>query len=326
MVGVVSRLSNRTERLAEIERMLFRSQHGMTAIDIADAVEVDRRTIYRDLDMLSTIGVPLWQEDGKFGIVRDQYLATVRLNFNEAISLFIAARLLSRHADHQNPHIVSALTKLSMAFPAPLASHIALTAQSVSHYPVDSNFVAVLETVTTAWAEGRKVQIWYSSRGSAGEAKPREFSPYFVEPTPQGGLYAIGYDGQSKQIRTFKFQRISRTQLLDERYSIPEDFNANEYFSTAWGIMGGRGKVRVTMHFRGEATSLIKEHNWHLSQQVVDLSDGGCQLSVWVKDWREMQPWIQSWGSLVTVLEPVELRQALVAEAHRIADTYNGST
>src|SRR5947208_7152363 len=104
-----SRLASRTERLAEIERMLFRSAHGMRAVEIADACGVDRRTIYRDLDMLSTIGVPIWQDGGRFGIVRDQYLATVRLNFNEAVALFVAARLLSRHSDQQNPHIISSL-------------------------------------------------------------------------------------------------------------------------------------------------------------------------------------------------------------------------
>src|SRR5258708_17628729 len=107
-----NRLTSRTERLAEIERMLFRSAHGMRAMEIAEACGVDRRTIYRDLDMLGAIGVPIWQDHGRYGIVREQYLATVRLHFNDATALYIATRLLSRHADQHNPHVVSALTKL----------------------------------------------------------------------------------------------------------------------------------------------------------------------------------------------------------------------
>src|SRR6185369_14476829 len=125
------RLTSRTERLAEIERMLFRSARGMRVMEIADACGINRRTVYRDLDMLGAIGVPIWQDDGRFGIIRDQYLATVRLNFNEAMALFIAARLLSRYADQQNPHIVSALTKLGTAFPEPLAFHVAFTAETI---------------------------------------------------------------------------------------------------------------------------------------------------------------------------------------------------
>src|SRR5258708_36269197 len=142
-----NRLASRTEPLSEIERMPFPSAHGMGVMEIGEACGVDRGTIYRALDLLSVIGVPIWQDDGRFGIIRDQSLATVRLNFNEAIALFIAARLLSRHADQQNPHVVSALTKLGMAFPEPLASHVAFTAEAVRQHPSDDGFIETLEAV-----------------------------------------------------------------------------------------------------------------------------------------------------------------------------------
>ncbi len=316
-----NRLASRTERLAEIERMLFRSANGMRVMDIAEACGVDRRTIYRDLDMLSTLGVPIWQEEGRYGIVRDQYLATVRLNFNEALALFIAARLLSRHADQQNPHIISALTKLGMAFPEPLASHVAFTAEALRSQPFDHDFVEVLEAVAKAWAERRKIKVWYASH-SSGETRARDFAPYFIEPTPQGGLYTIGLDSLSGEIRTLKFQRMHKVETLDAHYEIPADFDAGAYFSTAWGIMGGTGETKVVLRFGAEATPLIKERNWHSSQEIQDLPGSECRLTVWVKDWREMCPWIRSWGSQVTVEAPDALRADLAAEAHRIAGMY----
>ena len=316
-----NRLTSRTERLAEIERTLFRSAHGMRVMEIAEACGVDRRTIYRDLDMLSAIGVPIWQDEGRYGIVREQYLATVRLNFNEAIALYIATRLLSRHADQHNPHVVSALTKLGMAFPEPLAAHIAYTAEAVRQYPVDHDFVRVLESVTRAWADRRKVRIWYSAQ-SSGETKAREFAPYFIEPTPQGGLYAIGHDALSGEIRTLKFQRMQKVEVLDEAYSIPPDFDANNYFSTAWGIMGGVGKVKVVLAFSPEAAPLLKERTWHDPQVIEDLPGGACRLIVWVKDWREMRPWIRSWGSLVEVEEPETLRDEIALDVVKVAELY----
>ncbi len=265
-----------------------------------------------------TIGVPIWQDTGRFGIIRDQYLATVRLNFNEAVALFIAARLLSRHADQQNPHIISALTKLGMAFPEPLASHVAFTAEAVRQHPARPDSVQVLEAVTQAWADRRKIKVWYSAH-SSGETKTREFAPYFVEPTPQGGLYAIGHDSLSNEIRTLKLQRIQKVQLLDEQFIIPAEFDANEYFSTAWGIMGGRGEVRVSLCFAPDAVPLIKERHWHVSQHIEDLPGGGCKLVLWVKDWREMRPWIRSWGSQVEVEEPEALREDIAQDAQKVA-------
>jgi proteasome accessory factor B len=319
---MTNRLTSRTERLAEIERMLFRSANGMRVMEIAEACGVDRRTIYRDLDMLSTIGVPIWQDMGRYGIIRDQYLATVRLTFHEAVAMFIAARLLSRHADQQNPHIISALTKLGMAFPEPLSSHVAFTAEALRQQPIKNDFVQVLESVTQAWAERRKVRVWYSAH-SSGETKAREFAPYFVEPTPQGGLYAIGHDGLSGEIRTLKLQRMQKVQLLDAQFTIPPDFDANHYFSTAWGIMGGSGEVRVALRFPHDAVPLIKERHWHVSQQVEDLPDGGCRLTLWVRDWREMQPWIRSWGGQVVVESPEELRVEIAADARKVSVLYD---
>jgi proteasome accessory factor B len=245
----------------------------------------------------------------------------VRLNFNEAIALYIATRLLSRHADQHNPHVVSALTKLGMAFPEPLASHIAYTAEAVRQYPVDHDFVQVLEAVTRAWADHRKIRIWYSAQ-SSGETKAREFAPYFVEPTPQGGLYAIGHDALSGEIRTLKFQRMRKVEVLDEPYSIPPDFDANHYFSTAWGIMGGVGEVKVALTFSPEAAPLLKERIWHDPQVIEDLPGGVCRLIVWVKDWREMRPWIRSWGSQVEVEEPDTLRDEIALDAVKVTDFY----
>ena len=56
-------------------------------MDLVDRLEVDRRTVYRDLDFLGEQGVPIWQQNGRFGINRTRYLATVRLSFHEATKL-----------------------------------------------------------------------------------------------------------------------------------------------------------------------------------------------------------------------------------------------
>ena len=94
---------------------------------------------------------------------------------------------------------------------------------------------------------------------------------------------------------------MQKVEVLDEPYNIPPDFDANHYFSTAWGIMGGVGEVKVALTFSPEAAPLLKERTWHDPQVIEDLPGGACRLIVWVKDWREMRPWIRSWGSLVEV-------------------------
>jgi predicted DNA-binding transcriptional regulator YafY len=317
-----TRLINRTERLTAIERMLFRSDMGLRVVEIAQACGVDRRTIYRDLSLLTDIGVPIFQSDGRFYINRDYYLANVRLSLNEAAALFVAARVLSHHAEQQNPHIVSALRKLSMALPEPAASHVAYMAESVSD-PVDPGFVAVLETMIHAWSERRKVKLWYSSLNSR-EATAREFAIYFIEPTPSGSVYVIGYDSLSQRVRPFMLQRVKRAKLLRGMYEIPNHFNPRRYLSSAWGMVHSEvdDVTEVILTFSAEVAPFIKGRVWHASQRIDTLANDQCILSVEVTDWHDMLPWIRSWGAQVQVVKPQVLRDLLAAEAAQVASQY----
>ncbi len=324
----MSRMLSRAERLRTIERLLYSAPDGLSAVEIARRTGVGRRTVYRDLELLSQSDVPIWQGEGRFGIIRDRYLTTVRLNFHEAVALFIAARLLTRLSDENNPHIVSALTKLATALPQPLSQHIARTAAYIQTQPLDSRYLSVLEGVTAAWAQQRKVRLWYRSPRT-GQVRPRTFAPYFVEPSGVGaGCYVIGLDDQSGELRTFKLERLERVEMLSERYDIPADFDPIEHLAPGWGIMAGPEVQRVVLRFSAEAAPILQERHWHRSQQVTPQPDGGCLFTVEVSQPREMVPWIRSWGAEVEVLEPPELRQALIEEARQLAQRYssNGPT
>jgi predicted DNA-binding transcriptional regulator YafY len=320
----MSRMLNRAERLRAIERMLYLAPDGMRVTEIAEACGVNRRTVYRDLDLLSVSGVPVWQEAGRFGIERERYLTTVRLNFNEAVALYMAARLLARHSDEHNPHVVTALDKLATALPEPISGHIARTAAYVRERPINDRYIQVLEAITLAWSLQRKVRLWYHSPRS-GKVRQRDFSPYFIEPSGIGyACYVIGFDDWSSEMRTFKLERLERAQMLDQAYQIPEDFDPNQYLETSWGIMHGEEEVEVVLQFSPAVTSRVKESVWHPSQEIDDLKDGGCLFTVRVSEPKEMQPWIRSWGAEVEVLSPPSLRQELAQEATRMAVVYRG--
>src|SRR5512135_2995684 len=113
----MSRLVNRTARLRQLEELLLLSPNGQSAAELASQLLVDRRTVYRDIDFLSTQGAPLWQKDGLFGLNRTRYLATVRLSYQEAVTLVLAGLLLARSLDERNPHVIAALRRLAATMP-----------------------------------------------------------------------------------------------------------------------------------------------------------------------------------------------------------------
>jgi proteasome accessory factor B len=311
----MSRMLNRAERLRSIERLLYRAPNGKRVVEIAEACGVNRRTIYRDLDLLSVSGVPIWQDEGRFGIERERYLTTVRLNFNEAIAFY-------RHSDEHNPHVVTALDKLATALPEPISGYVARTAAHVGERALNDRYIQVLEAITLAWSLQRKVRLWYRSPRS-GQVRLRDFAPYFLEPSGTGyASYVVGFDDWSGEMRTFKLERLERAQMLDERYEIPDGFDPDQYLATSWGIMHGEEAVEVVLQFSPAVSSRVKESVWHPSQEIDDLQDGGCLFTVHISEPKEMQPWIRSWGAEVQVLSPLSLRQAIAEEAMKMSAMY----
>lgn len=317
----MNRAIGRAARLRQIENLLFRQPRGLKVTEIAKACGVNRRTIYRDLEVLEESGVPIWQENGTYGIVRDNYLAVVRLRFHEAMALYIAARLLSRHSDEHNPHIIAALNKLATAFPQPLSEQIAQTAEVIRERPSNSFFVTVLEVISNAWAEQTKVRLWYRSRHSS-ETKERLLSPYAIEPSSTGGHYVVGFDDHAQDTRTFKLERVTEVEATGIPFETPESFDIADHFAKAWGIMAGGDPEPVSLQFTAAVAEFIKERIWHPSQKLTELSDGSIRLEFIVADTREMRPWIRSWGSDVEVLAPLHLRREIASDALKLSAIY----
>lgn len=319
---MTTRPTDRAGRLSVIEKMLFRNAGGLRVVEIAKACGVDRRTIYRDLARLEDNGVPIAEENGRFFINRDYYAATVRVSINEAVALFTAVRILTRHAHPQNPHLISALTRLAAALPEPIANHANYLADMLVTSPIDRNFVQVLEIVIRAWVERSRVRLWVSeAEHRAAEIQVVEFATYFIEPAADGGLYMIGWD-DAAGVRPVRLETVRRAKQLDQFYEIPATLDRRAWLETAWGTIGEGGTQQVTLAFPPDLIPLVKERLWHPAQAIEVLDDRRCTLTLRVNDWRDLLGWVRSWGSQVEVLEPAAMREALGLEAARLLSLY----
>ena len=317
----MSRLASRTSRLRRIEQLLLLTPDGMRAIDLAEKLDVDRRTVYRDVDFLCEQGLPIWQKDGRFGMNRTRYLTTVHLSFHEAIALTLAGLLLSRTIDERNPHVTSALRKLAITLPKAISPHLKRAADRVQTLNDGQQQVAVLEALAEGWGTGHKVRVGYRSPRS-GQLRERVIAPYALEPTPSG-IYVIGHDDWAKDIRTFKLDRLENATVLKRTFTVPEAFDLETHLASGWRIMAGSEIVEVVLRFTPEVTPHIHERQWHPTQKLEKLDDGGCVLRVQVAQPQEMQPFIRSWGAQVEVLAPNWLRAQIGSELQRAAAQYS---
>jgi proteasome accessory factor B len=315
------RTQSKAARLRRIEHRLYNTPQGLRAVEIAAYCGVDRRTVYRDLDALHDMGVPIWEDQGRYGIDRTSYLSTVRLNLNEAIALFFAARLLSHHSDEHNPHVVAALDKLAASLPdTTISSHLAHAADAIRARPLRATYVRTVEVLTRAWADRRLVRLRY--RAPNRDLTERVIAPYFLEVSrSEPAAYVIAFDQLRQALRTFKIERIEHADLLDEPYSIPDDFDPYRYLAGAWGVMDDAA-VEVRLRFTAAAAPRVRESVWHHSQRLHELADNGCELSMAVGGIREIRSWVLSWGADVEVLAPAELRADVAEHGRRMAVLY----
>lgn len=320
---------SRLERIADIERKLAASPSGFTTTELAAMYGVNPATIYRDLIMLQSMGVMLKRKGRRYILDGNRQLYRVKFTIDETLALYLAARLLSRHSDEHNPHVVKALEKLADALRtrAPLiAKHINEAALTVSRQPPRPAYVQCLQTLTRAWAEGRKVQLVYRSY-TKGETTERLFAPYFIEPTGIGfAIHVIGYDDLRYAIRTLKVERIVSATLTNQPYTIPADFDPSRILASAWGIIwSDDGATEVRLRFTPHAAQRVRESVWHASQQIEDLPDGSCLFTVHIGSALELKPWIRQWGADVEVLAPPDLRAEIIHELQSQLSAYRFS-
>ena len=319
-------------RLMEIEALLRRHPAGLTSRELAESLEVDSSTIRRDLARLASAGVELRKRGRRYQLSFHQAMRSLRLTPDEVLALYLACRLLSRQQSDRNPHAEKVMEKLAEAVrdDAPrFANYIEDAAVLQRSLPLSEGYLAVLETITQAWSEGRVVHLSY--RDQAGSVTERRFHPYCIEPYgATNSCYTIGFDELRSAIRTFKLDRIVAAELTNDKFNIPSTYNPNRLFSEAWGVVWRDTPPQtVELRFFDDAAQIVQEAFWHTSQRVVAQQDGTCSVTFQVSEPYEIVAWIRQWGAEVEVISPATLRQAIISDARKLSERYqelNGSS
>ncbi|HQX17052.1 MAG TPA: CRISPR-associated helicase Cas3' [Anaerolineales bacterium] len=311
----------KANRLEEMKRLYI--QRAYTDIELAEKLGVSRETIFRDRkDLMGDY--PVEQDDqGRWHIPKTKLISEIKLNLHEALTLYLAGRKTSRQTRFHQPHTVNAVEKLAATLRQPMTERLLKSAERLSSQEKNPEKIKIIETITQAWVEQRKVRIEYQALGNERLTR-HTINPYVIEPSVwSDSVYVIARSDFNDQIFAFKMDRILSAFLSGETYEIPESFNDEQLLKHAWGIwVGGKDPVTVKLRFSPVVTRRVKESIWHPLEKVEDAEDGGCIWSVDIAEWREMLPWIRGWGADCEALEPKELREALEEEVMKMAELY----
>lgn len=125
---------------------------------------------------------------------------------------------------------------------------------------------------------------------AAAESSQRTVRPYGLAYRGTG-LYLIGYCEMRQEIRTFRGNRILSAEILPAAFTRPADFDLERYLANIWGIEDGP-LMQVRIRFLAPVARLAR--------------------------------WLVGYGGTVEVLEPAELRQAVINLGRELLARYEG--
>jgi predicted DNA-binding transcriptional regulator YafY len=296
--------------------------------EIADKLGINEDTAGKYLQELSGSGMLPITKDGHVWILpegsRVPHLE-LSLSYPEAVSLYLAGRLLSQTQDEQNWHVTMALKKLVEALPPILKERQQPLLDALLFFEHPENQLRdmsnIFQALASGWATQRRVRLSY--RPPHRKSFECFFDPYLLEPSAIGRtIYAIGYSSLVNDIRTYKLERIQQAELTPETFTVSEKFKGPEMLQQAWGVMyGDEEPIEVYLRFSSNVTPRVRETRWHPSQKLT-LTRTGCEWTAIIGDTLEIEPWIRSWGSDCEVLKPVALRDSVLQHALRMVKNY----
>ena len=298
---------DRLARMLRVVSVLRGHPEGIRPAEIARRTGVATRTVYRDLRALEEeVGVAVWSEDGRWGVVSEEFLPPLKLTLDEAMAVVLSARLMVRYADKYDPDLASAFEKLGEVLPAALGEHVARTLDVLSKHPRDERFSRHVRLLTKAWAERRIVSLDYEPARYGPDSAPRtaRVRPYLLEPSLQThALYLVGFDETRDAVRTFKVERIRDISVTPDRFE-PTGDGVAAMFDRAWDIIADQEPVAVELRFTPSVANRVLEATWHPTQTVETEPDGSLRWRATVSGTIEIRLWILSWGDDVEVLAP----------------------
>lgn len=313
-----------SERLFYIVSLL-KSNKKLKAIDIATICAVTERQIYRDLNMLSSMGVPLYFEKDGYKLLSEAFLPSLNFSLDEilAVKLGLAQPALES-IENLKKAINTAQAKIESVLNPELSQKLKSLDKKIvissKDYKTEELNTKIFSRLEEAAAKFFVIEIKYHAL-STNKITKRVVEPYGIVYI-KNFWYLVGWCRSRREYRTFRINRIKEIKNLNQNFAVPENFTIEEYFSDSWGIYRGK-KIKVKVSFSPKISRLLKETKYHPSQKVKLLKDNSAVLEVTVAGLDEITGWLLSFGENVKVLEPDELKDKMRNLASTIIKFYS---
>jgi predicted DNA-binding transcriptional regulator YafY len=321
-----------TERIYKIQNML-RQRRGVGFAAMQSALEVSRSTLKRDLDtMRNRMHIPIEYDRVAGGYSLDKSAAKAGQS-HELPGLWfspseIHALLTMQHlltgldaGGVLAPHIEPLMQRLNALLGSAhndaeeLRRRVHIITLARRHVKPDH-----FQTVGNALLGRKRLAITYTARHN-GQSTQREVSPQRLVHYREN-WYIDAWCHLRQELRNFALDAISQAQVLPSAATELDPAALQAAFDSSYGIFSGGPVTWATLRFSPERARWVAQEQWHPDQRGSAQPGGSFHLQIPYTDHRELIMDILKHGAHCEVLEPPNLRSAVVEEVKRMGAKY----
>jgi len=281
-----------------------------TAQELANHFEVSKRTILRDIDTLSGVGIPIYTMQGKGGgiSIHDSFVLNKTLITEDEQQQILFA--LQGMSATKSVELTSILTRLQNLFEKTGTNWIEV---DFSRWGNSDEDKTKFDLLRNALIKEKTIRFTYFS--SYGQKTFREAYPLKLA-FKSVSWYLQTFCLLKNDYRTFKISRMKSIEILDL------SFDSSAYTVPNIESVGFETQNLVDLKIKIEASYAFRVYDEFEEKSIEKNADGSFVVSMRIPHDYWLIEYILSFGSAIEVLEPLAIRLELAEIAGKIAEKY----
>lgn len=279
----------------------------VTANELSEKFEVSVRTIYRDIDVISSAGIPIYATQGKGGgieIADDFVLKKSLLSEKEQEQILVALKGLEGiNKQYEN----ELLTKLSAFFKIKNTNWIEV---DFTNWQKDNEYDELFNDIKSAIINKNIISFKYFS--SNEKETSREVKP--IRLLFKGwDWYVYTFCLLRNEFRYFKLSRIRDLKILDENFE-------DSYEDV---VLIKKMEYKDTVHVKLKFDRKVAFRVYDEMGDIKEDENGNLYAEIELPNDYNLYNYIFSFGESVEVLEPIEIRNNIRDMINKMSRIYN---
>lgn len=300
----------KSSRIFEITTILL-NKGSVTARELASRFGVSTRTIYRDIDILSSSGVPVYMSKGNGGgihLLEEYTLNRTIFSERESENLLMAIRTLQAT---QYPDLDAALEKMGAIFKK-ISNHdwVEVDFSPWASLPNEQN---KFNDIKRAMLNRNVIQFGYVN--GEGHQSFRQAEPEKLI-FKNNAWYLLAFCRQHQEHRTFRISRLKKLEVLTENF----EKKVLPRAKVKEGSSARQPLIVLKLCFKAQVINRLYDYfdDSFLTPNV----DGSVTLVAELPEGEWLYSYILSFGSSVEVIEPKSMRNIIAERIRQALELY----